>query len=142
MTKQETFTVKKTVLLVDDDPLFCTVTEAVLENLGFTVFVAVGGNEAVALFQKHHNSIDCLLTDLSMPDMNGWETLAALRKIKPDLPVILSSGYDETRAMEGDYKDLPQAFLHKPYTRDGLKSLLNRVLVDATNLHSRNVVRQ
>ena len=142
MTKQEIFTVKKTVLLVDDDPLFCTVTEAVLEHLGFTVFVAVGGNEAIALFQKHHNSIDCLLTDLSMPDMNGWETLAALRKIKPDLPVILSSGYDETHAMEGDYRELPQAFLQKPYTRDGLKSLLNRVIVDATNLHSRNDVRQ
>ena len=48
MTKQETFTVKGTVLLVDDDPIFCTVTEAVLEHLGVTVFVAVGGNEAVA----------------------------------------------------------------------------------------------
>jgi FixJ family two-component response regulator len=73
MTKQETFAVKGTVLLVDDDPMFCTVTEALLESLGFTVFVAVGGNEAVVLFQKYHNSIDCLLTDLSMPDMNGWE---------------------------------------------------------------------
>ncbi len=132
MTKQETFTVKGTVLLVDDDPLFCTVTEAVLEHLGFTVFVAVGGNEAVALFQKHHNNIDCLLTDLTMPDMNGWETLAALRKIKIDLPAILCSGYDEAHVMKNDYMERPQAFLRKPFTMDGLKSLLNRVLVDTT----------
>ena len=103
-----------------------------MKHLGFTVFIATSGYEAVALFQKHHNSIDCLLTDLSMPDMDGWETLTALRKIKPDLPAILSSGYDEAHVMKGDHKELPQAFLHKPYTKDNLKNVLNRVLGDAT----------
>ncbi len=141
--KQETIKVKGTVLLVDDDPLFCEVTEAMLEHLGFTVFVAAGGNEAVALFQKHHNSIDSLLIDFSMSDMNGWETIAALRKIKIDLPAILCSGFDEARVMKNDYKEQPQViFLHKPFTMDGLKNLLNRVLVDATNRYSRNGVRQ
>ena len=130
--EQETFKAKRTVLLVDDNPVFCEVMEALLESLGFTVFVAVGGNEAITLFQKHHNSIDCLLTDLSLPDMNGWETLAAIRKIRPDLPAILTSGYDEAHAMKGDHKDLPQAFLHKPYTRDDLKNVLNRLLSDTT----------
>ena len=131
--KEETIQVKGTVLLVDDDPLFCEMTEAMLEHLGFTVFVAAGGNEAVVLFQKHHNSIDCLLTDFSMSDMNGWETIAALRKIKIDLPAILCSGYDEACVMKNDHKERPQAFLRKPFTMDGLKNLLNRVLVEATN---------
>ena len=132
LTKPETFKAKGTVLLVDDDPVLCDIIAAVLEHLCFTVFIAINGKEAVALFQKHHNSIDCLLTDLSMPNMNGRETIAALRKIKPDLPVILSSGYDEAHAMDGDYKELPQAFLHKPYTKDDLKNVLNQVLGDAT----------
>ncbi len=128
--EQETYNAKKTVLLVDDDPVACEVIKTLLEHLGLTVIIAVSGNEAAALFQKHHNSIDCLLTDLSMPDMDGWETLAALRKINPHLPAILASGYDEAHAMNGDHKELPQAFLHKPYTKKNLENVLNRVLGD------------
>lgn len=134
VTDKETFKAESSVLIVDDDPVLCAVMEAMLNHLGFTVFVAMTGAEAVALFQKHHNSIDCLVTDLSMPDMDGWETLEALRKIKPDLPAILASGYDEAHAMKGDHKELPQAFLHKPYTKDDLKNVLNRVLGDATRV--------
>lgn len=119
------------MLLVDDDPILCDVMGSVLENLGFTAFIAKSGNKAVALFKEHQDSIVCLLTDLSMPEMDGWETLAALRKIRPDLPAILSSGYDEAHAMDGDYIELPQAFLHKPYTKDDLKNTLNQVLADA-----------
>ncbi len=130
--EQQTFKAKRTVLLVDDEPVFCEVMEALLKSLGFTVFVALDGNEAVTLFQEHHRSIDCLLTDLSLPDMNGWEALAAIRKIRPDLPAILTSGYDEVRAMNGDHKDLPQAFLQKPYTREDIKNVLNRLLSDTT----------
>jgi PAS domain S-box-containing protein len=120
------------VLLVDDDPVLCDVMEALLNHLGFSVFVAATGYDALTLFQKHHSSIDCLLTDLSMPGMDGWETLEALRKIKPNLLAILCSGYDEARAMKGDHKELPQAFLHKPYTKDDLNNVLNRVLGDST----------
>lgn len=125
---------KGTVLLVDDDPSLREVIEAILEHLGFTVLVATNGIEAVALFQKHQTSINCLLTDLSMEGMNGWDILVSLRKIKPDLPAIISSGYDEARVMHGDHEELPQAFLHKPYTKDDLNNVLNRVLGDATCL--------
>jgi len=125
-----------TVLLVDDDYIVRHLIETVLNRLGITVFAAAGGNEALALFQQHQGSIHCLFTDLSMPDMNGWETLAALRKIAPDLPAILSSGYDETQAMSGDYAELPQAFLHKPFEIDELKRVLNRVMGKLnTNVH-------
>jgi two-component system, cell cycle sensor histidine kinase and response regulator CckA len=132
LADEKNFKAEGTVLLVDDDPVICDVMEAVLNHLGFTVFVAKTGSEALDLFQIHHSSIDCLLTDLSMPDMDGWETLEALRKIKPSLPAILSSGYDEAHAMKGDHKELPQAFLHKPYTKNDLQNVLSRVLGDAT----------
>jgi two-component system cell cycle sensor histidine kinase/response regulator CckA len=122
-----------TILLVDDDMVLCEVIETVLESLGFSVFVASGGNEAVALFQKHQDSIECLLTDLSMPGMDGWETLAAIRRIKPQLPAILSSGYDETKAMGGEHDEQPQAFLHKPYKRSDLKIVLAQVLGPASH---------
>jgi two-component system, cell cycle sensor histidine kinase and response regulator CckA len=132
LTEQKIFKAEGTVLLVDDDLALCNIGKGLLKHLGFTVFIATSGYEAVALFEKYHNSIDCLLTDLSMPGMDGWETLTALRKIKPDLPVILSSGYDEAQVMKGDHAELPQAFLHKPYTKDNLQNILNQVLGDAT----------
>jgi len=132
LIEQKTFKAEGTVLLVDDDPELCNVGKGLLKHLGFAVFVATSGHEAFALFQKHHNNIDCLLTDLSMRDMDGWETLAALRKIKPELAVILSSGYDEAHAMKGDHQERPQAFLRKPYTKDNLKQVLNQVLGDPT----------
>lgn len=53
-----------------------------------------------------------------MPELDGWGTLKEIRKIKPDIPAILASGYDEAFAMSCDnYTEQPQAFLHKPYTR-------------------------
>jgi CheY-like chemotaxis protein len=60
-----------------------------------------------------------------MPRMNGWETLAALRKLAPDIPVILTSGYDEARVMQGDHPELPQAFLHKPYQMRDLEAAIS-----------------
>ncbi len=116
------------VLLVDDDFIVRNLIENVLKHLGLTVFTAASGKEAIALFQKHQDSMDCLITDLSMPKMNGWETLAALRTIRPDLPAILCSGYDESQAMSGDYAERPQAFLHKPFEINELKIILRRVL--------------
>ncbi len=62
-----------------------------------------------------------------MPELDGWGTLKEIRKIKPDIPAILASGYDEAFAMSCDnYTEQPQAFLHKPYTMKDLKSALGQ----------------
>jgi len=64
--------------------------------------------------------------------MDGWETIAALRKIKPDLPIILAGGYDEARAMVREDAERPQIFPRKPCSRDELENALNRALADVT----------
>ena len=117
-----------TVLFVDDDTVLLEIMGQVLKHLGFIVFVAASGREAIELFQKHHDSIACLITDLTMPKMDGWETLAALRKIRPDLPAVLCSGYDEIEAMSGEHDESFQGFLQKPYTKADLSNILSRVL--------------
>ncbi len=122
------FKTARTVLVVDDDYIVRSLTVTVLERLGLSVHAAAGGKEAVALFRRHRGKIDCLITDLCMPDMDGWETLSAVRKIQADLPVILCSGYDEARAMSGYHAERIQAFLHKPYSLDDLREVLGRVL--------------
>jgi CheY-like chemotaxis protein len=66
-----------------------------------------------------------------MPRMNGWETLAALRLLAPDIPVILASGYHEAYAMAGYHPEQPQAFLNKPYALSELRHTLSEVLQHA-----------
>lgn len=67
-----------------------------------------------------------------MRGLDVWEAIAALRKIKPDRPIILADGYDEIRAMVREDAERPQIFLHKPCSRDELENALNRAMADAT----------
>ncbi|MBF0390251.1 MAG: response regulator, partial [Desulfamplus sp.] len=115
-----------TVLLVDDNAAVLKMTTIMLKKMGFEVISAVNGVEAVELFRQHKESVSCLITDLSMPELDGWGTLAEIRKMKPDIPVILASGYDEAFAMSRIDSEKPQAFLHKPYTMNDLKSALGQ----------------
>jgi len=115
------------VLVVEDEPMLRAVVTRALQRIGITVFAAVDGVEAVELFGQHRDKIDCVLCDLTMPRLGGWETLAALRKLAPGIPVILSSGYDDAMVMEGHHAELPQAFLPKPYELKALINLINQV---------------
>jgi two-component system cell cycle sensor histidine kinase/response regulator CckA len=117
-----------TILVVDDDPLVRNMAKSMLIRLGYSVLEAKDGVEAVEVFQQHHPAIRCVLSDLSMPRMNGWDTLAALRNLSPNIPVILSSGYDEAQVMAEEHPERPNAFLGKPYQIKGLGEIVNRVL--------------
>ncbi|MFH0996303.1 MAG: response regulator [Pseudomonadota bacterium] len=89
--------------------------EAALMHLDFAVLEAKDGVEAVEVFRLHRHEIRCVLCDLTMPRMDGWETLTALRKLSPHIPVILSSGFDEAQVLAGEHSEHPNAFLGKPY---------------------------
>ena len=113
-----------TALLVDDDQSVREVATMLLTALGFTVLQACDGVEAVELFRKHRPEIRCVLCDLTMPRMNGWQTLDALRELGSAIPVVLASGYNEAQVMAGDHPHRPQAFLSKPF---GLAELTNAI---------------
>jgi two-component system cell cycle sensor histidine kinase/response regulator CckA len=125
-----------TGLLVEDNEMLRNMAATMLSHLGFTVLAAKDGVEAVEVFRQHKDEIRCVLCDLTMPRMNGWETLAALRKLAPDIPVVLASGYDQTRVMAGDHPDRPQAFLGKPYGMAELKDALDKALLSNFTLHA------
>ena len=65
------------MLLVEDEEMVREMTAAMLTHLGFTVLEAKDGVEAVEVFRQHRNEIRCVLSDLTMPRMDGWETLTA-----------------------------------------------------------------
>ena len=115
-----------TVLLVEDEPVVRQTVALALAGMGFTVLDARDGVEAVEIFRRRRDEIRLVLCDLTMPRMDGWETLTALRQLSPDLPVILSSGYSEAQVMEGHHSELPQAFLRKPCGFNTLRDAIAR----------------
>lgn len=121
------------VLLVEDEPMLRGMAETMLKALGYAVVAAADGVEAVEVFRKERDRIRCVLLDLTMPRMGGWECLAILRSLSRDLPVILTSGYDEARVMAADHADRPQVFLQKPYRMEELRAALRAVWVSGSN---------
>jgi CheY-like chemotaxis protein len=119
------------VLLVDDEQMLRKLGGTVLTRLGFSVLLAKDGVEAVEVFRQHQGEVRCVICDANMPRMDGWQTLAALRKLAPGLPVILCSGYDQAQVMAGDHPELPQVFLSKPYQLQTLRDAISRALVQA-----------
>ncbi len=117
-----------TVLLVDDDPVFRKVACLMLQRLNFSVLEARDGLEGLTMFEQHRNEIGLVLSDISMPRMDGWELLRAMRRVSPNTPVILSSGYDKSQVLSGEHSEWPQAFLSKPYRPADLSSTLAATL--------------
>lgn len=99
-----------------------------LELMGCEVLAAKDGVEGVEIFRERRDDIGFVLCDLTMPRMDGWKTLEALRKIRPDIRVILASGYDEASVMSGDHPEWPQAFLAKPYSLEDLREAIGRTI--------------
>ena len=119
-----------TVLLIEDEEIVRNMAKAMIMRLGYTVLAAKDGIEAMEMFARHQDEIRCVFSDVTMPRMNGWETLAALRKLSPDIPVILCSGYDEAQVLTGDHPERPQAFLHKPYQTVELQAALAKAMAN------------
>ena len=116
------------VLVVDDEPMLRDLTRTVLEYIGYTVVEAADGAAAVEVLRQHRDEVRCVICDVTMPGMDGWATLEALRALAPDVPVVLASGYDEAQVMAGEHVERPQAFLHKPYVTGDLKVALAAAL--------------
>ncbi len=117
-----------TVLLVDDEEMVRDLARRMLEHLGFQALMAGDGHEALAVFRAHQDEVVCVLLDLTMPRMDGAQTLRELRKAKADLPVIVSSGYDEAELDKRLAGAGPFEFVLKPYEMAALGRKLKDVL--------------
>ena len=108
------------ILVVDDEAVVREVAREVLEDAGYRVMEASDGDEGVSIFRAHLQDISLVLLDLTMPRMNGTEVFAAMRDLRGDVPVLLSSGYSEQEAMRRFGRQGPAGFLQKPYRMDDL----------------------
>lgn len=116
------------VLVVDDEEIVRSLARAVLERSGHTVVEAVDGEDAVTKFRDAPDDIALVLLDMTMPRMTGVECLRELRAIRPDLPVLLSSGYNEQDAIAQVAGRGLAGFLQKPYTAAELVTKVEEAL--------------
>ena len=118
----------ETVLLVDDEEEVLEVSREVLTSLGYRVYGAASGREALGIFREKKGEIDVVILDMVMPGMSGGETYALLREVDPGVKVILASGY----SLNGQARDILRmgcrAFIQKPFSIGEIARTLRQVL--------------
>ena len=129
--EQDILTGTETILLVDDEEMIVDVSTKLLEKMGYAVLVAHNGSEALSVYQGSQNEVALVILDLIMPDMGGGEVFDRLRKINPQVKVLLSSGYSR----DGQANEILQrgcdGFIQKPFSLKSLSEKLRELLVAA-----------
>ena len=117
-----------TVLLVDDEEEVLNVGDGFLKAMGYQVITAHDGKEATEVYRKHQESIDLVVLDIVMPVMGGSEVFDRLKKINPDIKVLLSSGYsidgEATKILERG----ASGFIQKPFNIKQLSQSIHEIL--------------
>ena len=118
----------ETILLVDDEEGTLLVENLMLQELGYTVFTALSGKEAIALYKEHVMAFDLVALDMIMPEMNGRETYEELKKINPKVKVLLVSGYGLNKQIEEFMGQGCNGFIQKPFDVVQLSQKVREVL--------------
>ena len=119
---------RERILLVDDQPLMLSGARAVLEGLGYNVEDCLSAAQAMETFRDNPRGFDLVVADLTMPDMTGLDLARELLQIRPDLPVIISSGYGGLLSAELVRGAGIREFVKKPYSTEEMASAVRRVL--------------
>jgi PAS domain S-box-containing protein len=114
------------LLVVDDDPGVLEVTSETLARAGFEVLRAQDGAAALASFQQHADGIRAVLLDLNMPGASGEDTFDAIRRVRPDVKIVLISGYSQDRAAFA--RPARASFLQKPFLPGALLATVRALL--------------
>ncbi len=118
-----------TILVVEDDPSIRWILQRMLERAGYELIVAENGDEALALANDHTGPIDLLVTDVTMPGMNGFELGGCIGSTHPETSVLFVSGYaEDSSPVRKGLTTAGQAFLLKPFTRDALLGKVKELL--------------
>ncbi len=116
------------VLVVDDEPMLRELLKEVLEARKYSVLVASNGIEAIELYKKRRDEIGLIILDMIMPGMSGHEAFLELKKIDPDVRVVIASGYVDQHKVEQVKREGVLDFLAKPFSINEVLSKIERFL--------------
>lgn len=117
------------LLVVDDEELVRKVSRAMLGEIGFTVLTAAGGREALEVFRQHGDTLRGVILDLTMPGLSSADTFRELHRLRPDVRVILSSGYPEQDVRQRfPFAGQVAGFIQKPFVLRNLGESLRAAL--------------
>jgi signal transduction histidine kinase/ActR/RegA family two-component response regulator len=118
-----------TILVVDDEDVVRKIAKNALEQAGYTVLLAESGQAAIDLLKTAGEQVSLVLLDMTMPGLNGHETFLQLKRVRPKVKVLLSSGYNELEATRRFSGQGLAGFIPKPYTAGTLSKTVNSVLL-------------
>lgn len=116
----------KTILVVDDELGYREMLQMDLSEAGFGVLTAAGGQEALDILAKE--AVDLVVTDMKMPQMDGLSTVAAVKKLHPDIPIILMTGYAVEDMVQKALALKARMCLRKPFDSQELTSAIQASL--------------
>jgi PAS domain S-box-containing protein len=116
------------VLVVDDEELIREITEEILLDLGYKVSQCIDGVDAVDFYRKNHDNIDLIILDMSMPKLSGYDCFLELKKINPEVKVIVSSGYADDDEQKKKFNIGISGFLRKPFSIESLSKAVSKVM--------------
>ncbi len=120
------------ILLVDDEDLVLFINGKFLESLGYHVFSAESGEEAIRIYQAQSQKINLVILDMIMPGKNGHETFRDLKAINPNVKVIIATGYTDETATRAVLQDGAAGFIRKPFDHAEFSRLIQQVLGNVT----------
>jgi signal transduction histidine kinase len=119
---------KETILLVDDEGAILEVGARMLEALGYRVFPARGGKEALEVYRNNQAEVDLVILDMIMPDMGGEDTFEHLYELNPKVKVLLASGYSFENQIDDILEHKCSGFIQKPFDLKQLSHKVRQVL--------------
>jgi len=125
--------IRRTVVVVDDDPMMLDVLSRILQRENFDLLLASGGPEVIQKLAEHTGSVDLLVTDYAMPDMQGSELADHVRQRFPAVKVLYQTGFSDMLFDDRVELEEGAAFLEKPFTARGLREAVRLVLFGSIN---------
>ncbi len=116
------------ILFVDDEDMIINETSELLETLGYSVLVATSGKEAIKIYQENNQKIDLVILDIIMPEMGGGEVYDNLKRINPQIKVLLSSGYSLDSSAANILERGCNGFIQKPFNLTQLSQKVREVV--------------
>ena len=119
---------KRTVLIVDDEKLVLDVEALMLQKMGFNTIKASSPEKAYQIYEVEKDNIDLVVLDMIMPGENGAEAYQKLKKIRPDIKVLISSGFWCDTHVNEILSDRKNSFIQKPFKFEELNEKVDSIL--------------